>query len=163
MIGSKIAEALKKMNISQAQLAENLFISGQAVGKWERGESLPDILTLDRLAKILGVDLNCFSENFPSAGYETTNGDSPWKQPAELSKGTQKNRHNWNMSRGNWVDADFSGADLTGVTMRFSAFAKNTVADAVWNRTTFNASHLSEIIFEGTWRTAVLKTAVLRG
>jgi transcriptional regulator with XRE-family HTH domain len=65
-IGGKIAEARKKINFSQAQLAQHLFISPQAVGKWERGESLPDILTFNRLAKILGVDLNYFSENFPT-------------------------------------------------------------------------------------------------
>ena len=41
MIGNKIAEARRKINISQAQLAERLFISPQAVGKWERGESMP--------------------------------------------------------------------------------------------------------------------------
>jgi len=38
IIGNRIAEARKKVNISQAQLAERLFISSQAVGKWERGE-----------------------------------------------------------------------------------------------------------------------------
>jgi len=66
MIGIKITEARKKINISQAQLAEKLFISAQAVGKWERGESLPDIITLNRVAQILGVDLNYISENFQS-------------------------------------------------------------------------------------------------
>lgn len=45
MIGNKIAEARKNTNISQAQLVERLFISPQAVGKWERGESMPDITT----------------------------------------------------------------------------------------------------------------------
>ena len=49
MIGNRIAEARKKINISQAQLGQRLFISAQAVGKWERGESMPDILTLNRL------------------------------------------------------------------------------------------------------------------
>ena len=55
-IGNKIAEARRKVNLSQAQLAEKLFISAQAVGKWERGESMPDITTFDRLAEFLGVD-----------------------------------------------------------------------------------------------------------
>lgn len=64
VIGNKIAEARKKINISQAQLAQHMFISAQAVGKWERGESITDIITFNRLAKILGVDLNYFSENF---------------------------------------------------------------------------------------------------
>ncbi len=70
IIGNKIAEARKQMNMSQAQLAERLFISPQAVGKWERGESMPDITTFGRMAKILGVDLNYFSAN----GAETANG-----------------------------------------------------------------------------------------
>ncbi|MGA9639403.1 helix-turn-helix domain-containing protein, partial [Flavobacterium sp.] len=65
-IGDKITEARKKINITQTQLAEQLFISPQAVGKWERGESMPDIITFSRLAEILGVDLNYFSENFQS-------------------------------------------------------------------------------------------------
>src|SRR5512133_2261111 len=71
MIGNKIAEARKKTDISQAQLAERLFITPQAVGKWERGESMPDIITLNRLAGILGVDLNYFSENSDSGIRET--------------------------------------------------------------------------------------------
>ncbi|MBM6753145.1 helix-turn-helix transcriptional regulator, partial [Mediterraneibacter glycyrrhizinilyticus] len=66
MIGERITEARKKKSVSQAGLAELLFISPQAVGKWERGESMPDIITLNRLAEILEVDLNYFSENFPS-------------------------------------------------------------------------------------------------
>ena len=69
MIGNKIAEARKKINISQAQLAERLFISSQAVGKWERGESMPDIITFNRLAEILGVDLNLFFRKFPICGH----------------------------------------------------------------------------------------------
>ena len=52
---------------SQAQLAGQLFISPQAVGKWERGESIPDILTIIRLAQILGVDLNYFSDDADAA------------------------------------------------------------------------------------------------
>src|ERR1700716_4088173 len=67
MIGSKIAKARKKINLSQAQLSEQLFISPQAVGKWERGESIPDIVTINKLAKMLGVDLNYFSEDSPSS------------------------------------------------------------------------------------------------
>ena len=116
MIGNKIFEARKRVNISQAQLAERLFISPQAVGKWERGESMPDIITLNRLAEILGVDLNYFSENFQSAAIEITSVEIPEKQPVELPSGKQNlsadkagKKLSWDMSRGNWVDADFSG------------------------------------------------------
>lgn len=117
MIGNKIAEARRKINISQAQLSEQLFISPQAVGKWERGESLPDIITFNRLAKILGVDLNYFSEDFSSptgampSENQSTQSDVP---PAK-----QKNKLSWDMSRGNWSGADFSG--LKGLHEKFSS------------------------------------------
>ena len=89
IIGNKIAEARKRINISQAHLAERLFISAQAVGKWERGESMPDIITFNRLAEILGVDLNYFSEGFKSEARESDihrvePGESLFKQPHDL-------------------------------------------------------------------------------
>lgn len=109
MIGNRIAEARKKTSISQAQLAEHLFISAQAVGKWERGESMPDIITLNRLAEILGVDLNYFSEGLKPGTTETAPAaftDNPSDgQASEKQEKTLK----WDMSRGNWADADFSG------------------------------------------------------
>jgi uncharacterized protein YjbI with pentapeptide repeats len=119
MIGTKITEARKKVNISQAQLAEQLFISAQAVGKWERGESLPDIITLNRLAAILGVDLNYFSENFKSVDTENNSVDSRVKQQDESSNGKKGNKLNWDMSRGNWAGADFSG--LKNLHEKFSS------------------------------------------
>ena len=136
IIGSKIAEARKKINISQARLAERLFISPQAVGKWERGESMPDIITFNRLAEILGVDLNYFSKNFQSVAAEMTSDEPLVKQPAELPSGKQYlpamptlhtgrqavpagNKLRWDMSRGNWVGADFSG--LKNLHEKFSS------------------------------------------
>jgi transcriptional regulator with XRE-family HTH domain len=114
-IGNKIAEARKKLNLSQAQLAQNLFISPQAVGKWERGESFPDIITFNRIAKILGVDLNYFSEDFES---QTAHVESVEfvEQRTEIQT---KKKMLWNMSRGNWVDADFSG--LKDLQEKFSS------------------------------------------
>lgn len=114
IIGGKISDARKRINISQAQLAEQLFISPQAVGKWERGESFPDIITFNRLAQILGVDLNYFSENFQSTIKEPVSENSDLKQVPEIPS-KKKNKLSWDMSRGNWVDADFSGLkDLNG-------------------------------------------------
>jgi transcriptional regulator with XRE-family HTH domain len=230
MIGSKIAEARKKIYISQAQLAQRLFISAQAVGKWERGESIPDIITFNRLAKIIGVDLNYFSDDFQSAANEIASVESLVKRSAESPSGKQKNKLSWDMSRGNWVGADFSGlknlhdkfnssnmqsclfvgsdmsglllksnnvdscdfsgtdiscsqiqhshlvnnlfkdcllieaefsnsfikscnfsgADFTGAKIESGAFVKNTMANAVLNRTSYNATQISDIVFDGT-------------
>ena len=106
MIGKRIAEARKKLSISQAQIAEKLFISSQAVGKWERGESMPDITTLIRLAEILGVDLNYFSKSIQFEETETTIEEAVNN---EKSDEINNEKRNWNMSGGNWENADFSG------------------------------------------------------
>src|SRR5688572_13911271 len=95
IIGEKIAKARKKISLSQAQLAEQLFISPQAVGKWERGESIPDIVTMNTLAKILGVDLNYFSENSRHPDNETasqvTTGNTEQKvEEGDNTSGTQE-------------------------------------------------------------------------
>ena len=105
-IGNKIAEARKKINLSQATLAQQIAISPQAVGKWERGESLPDIVTLNKLAALLGVDLNYFSDTILSSN-DTIPIEQPTAKP--LPTGRKKFEWNWDMSKGNWADADFSG------------------------------------------------------
>jgi len=110
MIGNKIAEARKKIQISQALLAERLFISAQAVGKWERGESMPDIITFNRMAEILGVDLNYFSNSFNSVPVAANNGNPSEKQKRKPLK---------DMSLGNWTGADFSG--LKNLHKKFSS------------------------------------------
>jgi uncharacterized protein YjbI with pentapeptide repeats len=118
-IGNKIATARKKTNLSQAELAQQVSISSQAVGKWERGESMPDITTLNRLAEILGVDLNYFSESFQLADAELTNIESLTKQLTESPTGEQKKKLNWDMSELNLVDSDFSG--LKNLHEKFSS------------------------------------------
>lgn len=140
-IGNKITDARKRISISQAQLAERLFISSQAVGKWERGESMPDIITLNRLAEILGVDLNYFSEGFQPTVAEIKPIGSLADQPAEMISGKPNKtgkKLNWDMSRGNWADADFSG--LKNLHEKFSA--SNML------RCKFNGSDLSGILLK---------------
>lgn len=110
-IGNKIAEARKKKSLSQAELAQQVLISPQAVGKWERGESMPDITTLSRLAGILGVDLNYFSDGFQTVDAESTAHGTGNEESKEIPtpKTRKKFDRNWDMSQGNWADADFSG------------------------------------------------------
>lgn len=55
-VGERIAELRKKRNISQAQIADALDISRQAVSKWENDQSAPDMLNLIRLADLLDTD-----------------------------------------------------------------------------------------------------------
>lgn len=57
-IGSNIASYRKRMQLTQAGLAEKLNYSDKAVSKWERGESAPDVLTLTQLADLFDVTVN---------------------------------------------------------------------------------------------------------
>jgi uncharacterized protein YjbI with pentapeptide repeats len=137
IIGNRIGDARKKKDLSQAQLAAHLFISSQAVGKWERGESLPDIIMLNRLAEILGVDLNYFSENFPS---ETMNLELSEKDSPDLILPHKVGKTpSWDMSRGNWIDADFSG--LKNLHEKFSS--------SNMQRCKFIGSDLSGLLLSG--------------
>ena len=57
-VGANIARLRKDRGLTQAELAERINYSDKAVSKWERAESLPDVLTLISLAEHLGTDLN---------------------------------------------------------------------------------------------------------
>lgn len=52
-VGEQIAALRKNKGITQNELGERIGVSFQAVSKWERGESLPDVTILPDLAKIL--------------------------------------------------------------------------------------------------------------
>ena len=57
-IGSNIAVQRKKAGLTQAGLAEKLNYSDKAISKWERGESMPDILTLLQLSELFSISVN---------------------------------------------------------------------------------------------------------
>jgi uncharacterized protein YjbI with pentapeptide repeats len=160
MIGNKIAKARKDKNMSQAQLAQLLFISPQAVGKWERGEAIPDIVTINKLAEILGVDLNYFSENFSSAADGTAfkaavdNNGGDMKQTiqevANPSPAPEERQLLTNFSGG-----DLSGSDFTGVTAhkrKFygSALRGSDFTGADLTGSSFTGSDVREASFDGT-------------
>lgn len=57
-IGANIAMHRKRAGLTQAGLAEKLNYSDKAVSKWERGESVPDVLTLAQLAEQFDITVN---------------------------------------------------------------------------------------------------------
>ena len=59
-IGTNIALRRKEAGLTQAGLAEKLNYSDKAVSKWERGESVPDVLTLAQLAEQFDITVNDF-------------------------------------------------------------------------------------------------------
>lgn len=53
--GAFLVRLRKEKELTQKELAEQLYVSDKAVSKWERGLSLPDISLLTPLAECLGV------------------------------------------------------------------------------------------------------------
>lgn len=54
-IGKYISFLRKNSKLTQGQLAEKLGVSHQAVSNWERGETMPDIALLTKLASVLNT------------------------------------------------------------------------------------------------------------
>lgn len=57
-IGKNISEYRKLAGFSQLDFAEKLNYSDKAISKWERGESLPDIIVLKQIADLFGITVN---------------------------------------------------------------------------------------------------------
>ena len=53
-----LLELRKKNNLTQDELAEKLYITRQAVSRWESGETTPNIETLKLLSKLFNVSIN---------------------------------------------------------------------------------------------------------
>ena len=73
LLGANIVAYRKRSGLTQAKLAERLNYSDKAVSKWERGESMPDVLTLVQLAELFDTsvdellrDPNEIPEHIPS-------------------------------------------------------------------------------------------------
>lgn len=54
-IARNITELRKANGFTQTEIAEKLTYSDKSVSKWERGEGLPDLLVLNKLAELYGV------------------------------------------------------------------------------------------------------------
>ncbi|MCM1397925.1 MAG: helix-turn-helix domain-containing protein [Clostridium sp.] len=57
-IGEVIRENRKKINMTQEEMANRLGVTAPAVNKWENGNSMPDIMLLAPIARLLGITLD---------------------------------------------------------------------------------------------------------
>lgn len=93
----QLVKIRRQQNLSQEQLAGQLFVSRQSISKWEQGETSPDIDTLVKLANLLQVDLN-----------ELIGGEEPAETSFETdSMGTHQANHQsqmngWEFLSKNW-------------------------------------------------------------
>ncbi|MBO9728555.1 MAG: pentapeptide repeat-containing protein [Chitinophaga sp.] len=149
-IGGKIAQARKAQGMSQARLAQQLFISPQAVGKWERGESMPDITTFHRLAEILGVDFNYFSANLSSAPQDTSPSTTPVTPPvAATSSRSQDRQVLINLNAIDLQQENFAGVTLHNGKFKVSSLQGTNFTGADLTGSSFNTLDAREANFEG--------------
>ena len=57
-IGEFIAKERKAKKLTQAKLAEKVFVNEKTISKWENGKGIPDTNSLPKLCEIFDVNLN---------------------------------------------------------------------------------------------------------
>ena len=60
VIARNLSAFRKARGLTQAELAERINYSDKVISKWERGESTPDVVVLNRLAQFYGVTVDRF-------------------------------------------------------------------------------------------------------
>lgn len=55
--GAIIRELREKNHLTQAELAEILFVSDKTVSKWENAKGYPDVTLLEPIAKVFGISV----------------------------------------------------------------------------------------------------------
>ena len=60
MFNKNLKNIRLQQGLSQKQVADCLLVSPQSVSKWEKGEALPSIEYLPKLAECLNCDINAF-------------------------------------------------------------------------------------------------------
>jgi transcriptional regulator with XRE-family HTH domain len=53
-----------KRGLTQRELADSLYLSSQAVSKWENRQAAPDIFMLPKLANLLGCRIDDLFHNY---------------------------------------------------------------------------------------------------
>lgn len=77
-IGQIIVKLRKDMGLTQGQLAEKLYVSRQAVSKWENGTALPGLDNIRALSEFFGVPTDMFLR--PDEASEPREEKSPLQQ-----------------------------------------------------------------------------------
>lgn len=76
-----LAQLRRQAGLSQEQLAQRMDVSRQAVGKWEAGQSMPELDKLIALAELFGVSLDALVRG------EAANGIDPDPAAAPCASG----------------------------------------------------------------------------
>lgn len=72
-LGLRIAHMRRERGLTQGQVALRMGVTPQAVSKWERGLSCPDLVFLDELADLLDTTIDVLlTGRTPGSEHRTT-------------------------------------------------------------------------------------------
>ena len=89
-MGKKIAKARKDAGLTQADVADKLDISYQAVSLWETDKAVPDMYNLMKLAELLGVSVSSLVENRDGYIFTTNKNIYDWEHMASFVRHTSR-------------------------------------------------------------------------
>lgn len=67
IVATNIVELRKEAKWTQVELADKLHYTDKAVSKWERGESIPELVTLKKIADLFGVTIDYLTSEKPKS------------------------------------------------------------------------------------------------
>lgn len=83
-LGQKIKKLRNDKNLTQKELADQIYVTFQTVSKWEKDENEPDVATLRELAKLFGCSMDyLLSEEEVEAKEEKVEEVTPVVVPTE--------------------------------------------------------------------------------
>lgn len=85
--GQRLKAIRKDAQLTQAELADKLMVSVQAISKWECDNAMPDISQIVPLAAILGVTTDCL---LGVGGDEKADRETLYKEAEKINKGIEK-------------------------------------------------------------------------
>ena len=91
-MGSKLAEARRKNNLTQEQLAERLGVTRQAVSRWESDTAYPETDKIVRMSRLLGVSCDWLlqdGEEAPAPPPPRRDGSGPGHPAAPAGSGPE--------------------------------------------------------------------------
>lgn len=62
--GEKLKRAREEKGMTQQTLSDHLYVTRQAVSRWECGARYPDLLTAKKLSEVLEVSLDEFGRSY---------------------------------------------------------------------------------------------------
>lgn len=127
IISERIATARKASGITQSDLARKINMSPQNVSKWERGESLPDAVTLKAIADTLNKDIAYFY------GETDCNNDTCATCSPDTKTAT-KPRATLNNCAAKWKNLDLSHSKMDCYDFKYARFEDCDFTSADFNK-----------------------------